>query len=82
MLQISEMNSEAILAELDAQYKELIESVQLEGLSQDENSETSAPKQIELIRKGSLENVSQIIRKYEQTLQTSRGIYPPNSNRW
>ena len=67
------MNSDEVLAELDAQYQELIQSVQLEGLSQDENSDQSGSKQIEAIRNRSLENVGEIIRKYEQTLQTSRG---------
>eukprot|EP01084_Bolivina_argentea_P026639 49554_1 len=68
------MNSDEILAELDAQYQELIQSVQLEGLSQDDNSEQSS-KQIEEFHKGSVQNVTQIIKKYEQTLQTSREFY-------
>ena len=69
------MNSDEVLAELDAQYQELIQSVQLEGLSQDEISEQSGQKQLEVFGQPSFQNVGEIIRKYEQTLQTSRGIY-------
>ena len=67
------MNSDEVLAELDAQYQELIQSVQLEGLSQDDVSEQSGQQQIDILRKASFQNVGEIIRKYEQTLQTSRG---------
>ena len=77
-LDAANMNSDQILAELDAQYQELIQSVQLEGLSTDDQSEQSSSKQLAAFRHESLQNVSEIIKKYEQTIQKSRGTGKQN----
>ena len=66
------MDHDQVMAELDAQYQELLQSVQLEGVGPDERSE-SAEISVRSVSNSNLENVSGIILKYQQTLQTSRG---------